>query len=601
MPAPVISERFGRYLLLHRFAVGGMAEIFLARAPGPRGPGPAGSLGQVLVIKRLKADLARDQNFVDMFIDEQRAIGRLDHPNIVRLLDCGEIDGRYYIALEHIWGESLTTLLGLCVKAGMRFPLRAALHIGIEVAEALHHAHTQRAPDGAPLPIIHRDVTLGNVVISYQGAVKVLDFGLAKFADRQARTGIGQIKGTLVYLAPEQLTGGDAVPATDIYQLGVLLYKMLVGREPVTGANDMAVMTAIARGEIIRPSNVVSGFPPRLETILLKALARQPIARFADASEFATALRQLLYPPDPDAADRMARMVERLCGDRQQRQLAFVRALLEGSAAAAASDDLWRYGQPTAEPRAIEVELSSIIDAKELSELRSDIAPDDPRSLIAEFSGVRLLVPEAVATFDRAPTLIDDQQVEPTPGIVSEVFQSLPREVLEPGALAPLDDEARTNVGPSLLELIETVPGAAVEPAANPVAETFDGLFDETSGTFAPMARYDRGAPTRIAEHPRRIDAPPTLQALPPLARTLAVAPAPADADNVPTKVSAPGFPVEEFLDAPPTEAQDETFAPVRDGPTAIAKTPARNVESALPGAEQSEPDFDIDVVVDDD
>ena len=590
MPAPVISERFGRFLLLHRFAVGGMAEIFLARTPSPptQNQNLSRRLGQVLVIKRMRAELARDQAFVDMFIDEQRAIKRLDHPNIVRLLDCGEIDGRYYLALEHIWGESLTTLLGLCSRTGMRFPLAAALHIGVAVADALHHAHSQRGADGRPAPIIHRDVTLGNVVISYQGAVKVLDFGLAKFADRQARTGIGQIKGTLVYLAPEQVTGGDAVPATDIYQLGVLLYKLLVGCEPVAGANDMAVMQAIARNEIIRPSTVASSFPPRLETILLKALARQPIARFADAGEFAAALRELLSPPDPNASERMARVVERLCRGRYEKQLQFVRSLLEGSAAAAASDDLWRYDQPAAEPRTVQVELSAIIEEQDLRELRADSASDDPRSLIVEYSGANLPMPDAAGAFEREPTQVDKQPGEPEPGIVSEVFKSLEREELEPGALVALEDTAATNVGPSLLPVV----GSVIETVPEPV----DVLFDDSSGAFAPMARFDRGAQTRIAEPPRRIDAPPTLSALPPVARSLPVGSSrAADVDNVPTRVSAPGFSAADIFEAA-TQAPDETFASNRDGPTAIAKTPTRDAVAAPQKNSKGELEFDIDV-----
>ncbi|MBN2360852.1 MAG: serine/threonine protein kinase [Deltaproteobacteria bacterium] len=567
MPSPAVCERFGRYRLLHRFAVGGMAEIFLARASGSRDP------EQLLVIKRMRAELAKDQVFIDMFVDEQSAISRLDHPNIVRVLDCGEIDGRYFLALEHIWGESLTTLVGLCAKAMMRFPLRAALHIGVAVASALHHAHSQVGVDGRPAPVVHRDVTLGNVMISYQGAIKVLDFGLAKFADRQAHTSIGQIKGTLAYLAPEQVTGDEAVPATDVYQLGVLLYKTLVGREPVTGPNEMAVMKSIVSGDLTRPSAVVPGFPPRLEQILLKAMARQPIARFADAGELAVALSELA-PAEPDAGERLARMVKRISGDRYQQQQAFVRALLAGAQADEPAGVLWR-GQPElAEPKTIEVELSSIIGVEEL---RAELAPDDPRSLIAEFGGTWLARSEAAVFGRRAPTLVDENAGGFEPALVSDVFRSLPHNTSETSAPEAQDDRASTQVG-----------GPALPQVDLPAEPTGASVFEDRSGTFAEMPPPDPAAPTKVTLQPIEIGAAESaLDSIP-------TSPD-ANPDNVPTRVSTPPTDDEEDFDSGPTV----TMKPRFDAPTLETKKPLPAALRQPEPADEAELGYDLEVTED--
>jgi len=182
MTAKKQFEEFGHYTLLHRIAVSGMSEIFLAQ------PKDADQGGKVVVVKRMKVEGGNDPEMVKMFVDEEAMLGRMDHPNIIRSIEFGKALNRYYIVLEHIWGESLTTVCALCNRKGLAFPLDIALYIGAEVAEALAHAHARPDPDGKPDPIIHRDVTINNVMLTYDGVVKVVDFGLANTSGRLART-----------------------------------------------------------------------------------------------------------------------------------------------------------------------------------------------------------------------------------------------------------------------------------------------------------------------------------------------------------------------------------------------------------------------------
>jgi serine/threonine-protein kinase len=349
---------FGDYRLLHRLAVGGMAEIFLAAdlhaAPGQ----------ELVVIKRLREDLLANPDYCEMFIDEERVIRRLDHPGIVKVRDFGKVDGRYYMAIEYVWGESLSALTRLCALQGKQFPLSLALHTVARVAEALAHAHAQRDRQGRPAPVIHRDVTMGNVVVSYRGEVKILDFGIAKSSDRLSETRAGQVKGTPVYLAPEQIQLGDATPATDIYQLGVLLYHVTVGRPPLSWDSNADLMRQIVGRKLIPPTTWNPGYPPALEQVVLKAMAGDPDERFASASELALVLRHFVAARPSELQHRLSILVSELTGNRHAEQESFVAALLGNSARAGEAPVFsWAF-----EPRAsLENELPVRVDRDELT------------------------------------------------------------------------------------------------------------------------------------------------------------------------------------------------------------------------------------------
>lgn len=352
-------ERFGRYQLLHRIAVGGMAEIFLAFDP------EADAEHRVLVIKRIRSDLCSDREFVDMFIDEERAISQLSHPNIIKMREFGVVEGRYFIALEHVWGESLGTLTQLLVLQKKRFPVGAGLYIAAQTALALDHAHRRVDADGLPAPVIHRDVTLGNVIVSYEGQVKVLDFGIAKAKDRLAVTHVGQVKGTLSYLSPEQLKGEPDGPHTDIYQLGVLLYQTLLGRAPVLGNSDAELMAAIIDGSVIPPSALIEDFPPPVERMILKCMALDPRHRFRTAGEIAEAAQRLMGPAFNEGQARLAQVVAKVTGDRKERQQSFIQNMLDGLEGEGEAADLFDWATDS-QSRRITVGPSQVMPMRDL-------------------------------------------------------------------------------------------------------------------------------------------------------------------------------------------------------------------------------------------
>ncbi|MFH1810058.1 MAG: serine/threonine-protein kinase [Pseudomonadota bacterium] len=346
---------FGHYVLLHRLAISKMSEIYLARPSKP-------DAAQLLVVlKLLRAEAQNDPELVKMFVDEEAILGRLDHPNIIRSLDFGKAQDRYFIALEHVWGESLTSVGQLCVKRKLVFPLAAALHVGAEVAGALDHAHTCLDRAGLPSPIIHRDVTLNNVMLTYDGQVRVVDFGMAKAVGRLAETSVGQVKGTLAYLAPEQVTSGWIGPHTDIYQLGVVLYKLMVGRDPIAASGMTEFVEAILRGDIVPPSQVIGNFPRPVEHVLLKALALEPDQRYASASQLATALQQMLPEEFGDGREPITRFLQRVAGDRFHKQAAFMHQLAGIEGEEPDLDELFRRPSEDPESSQMLVECSAVM------------------------------------------------------------------------------------------------------------------------------------------------------------------------------------------------------------------------------------------------
>lgn len=354
--------KLGPYYLLHRLAVGGMAEVFLAHNP------EASKEQQIVVVKQIRDDLTNNQEFVDMFIDEERVISSLHHPNIVQLHGFGEEKGRYYLVLEYVWGESLALLTSLCMEQKVRFPASAAIYIASEVAAALEHAHQHRDSMGFPSPVIHRDVTLGNVVVSYTGEVKILDFGIAKAKGRLAETRAGHVKGTLGYLAPEQILGLPVGPWTDIYQLGVLLYHAVVGRAPLTATRDVDLMALITKGHIPRPTKIIPGFPPLLERVIMRALAKDPEDRYPSAAAFYEVLRHLVAPVLPKAAASLGRLMLRITGDRHERQQAFIQALFDGQQQAQeqVEDNLFDWAFDEVDEQTESTQFSVDIDTHEM-------------------------------------------------------------------------------------------------------------------------------------------------------------------------------------------------------------------------------------------
>jgi serine/threonine protein kinase len=273
------GQRVGRYRIVRRIALGGMAELYLAYATGLEG------FEKLVAIKRVQPAFATDPDFVTMFLDEARTAATLSHPNIAQVYDVG-VDGHsYFLAMELVDGRDVRYLLREVIARDQRMPIAIAVAIASGVAAGLHAAHENRAPDRTPLCIVHRDVSPGNVLVTFGGAVKLIDFGIAKAARRRTVTHAGQLKGKAGYMAPEQCTGGVIDRRTDVFSLGVLLYELTTSTRLYRGADEYATMRQIVSGAIKPPGLVIAGYPADLERIVLRALARDPAARYPTARE----------------------------------------------------------------------------------------------------------------------------------------------------------------------------------------------------------------------------------------------------------------------------------------------------------------------------
>jgi len=271
--------RLGRYELIQRLAVGGMAEIYLARATGIEG------FEKLVVLKRILPQYASSESFVTMFLDEARLSATLQHPNIAQVHDIGQYDSSYFFTMEYVRGEDVRTILKTAVKESKRIPLSHCVKIIADACAGLHAAHEKRGNDGQPLNIIHRDVSPSNVIVSYDGAVKLLDFGVAKAAQRQAETRSGTLKGKVSYMSPEQCRGKELDRRSDVFALGILLYELTLRRRLFNGGSEFEIMTRIVKEDVPPPSKTFPKYPKQLELILMKALRRNRDERYATAQE----------------------------------------------------------------------------------------------------------------------------------------------------------------------------------------------------------------------------------------------------------------------------------------------------------------------------
>jgi serine/threonine-protein kinase len=281
-------NRFGRYELLKRIAIGGMAELFLARETGLAG------FERLVIIKRVLPSLVEDIDFIDMFLDEARLAARLTHPNIVHIYELAEEDDTYYIAMEYVAGGDLHDLS--LRRQGELLPLRDALYVVGEVCGGLQFAHSLAGPDGEPLGVVHRDITPKNVLISVDGVVKIVDFGIAKARAKLSVTRPGDIKGTFAYMAPEQARGGTVDRRADVYAVGALTYRLVTGRPAYPQVGD-SLLHAVRANEFLPPRQVNPSLPQAIEDIILRAMSLDPRDRYhtcgALRRHFADAARDL--------------------------------------------------------------------------------------------------------------------------------------------------------------------------------------------------------------------------------------------------------------------------------------------------------------------
>ena len=282
--------QFGKYTLYERIGRGGMADVFKGRIQGP------GGFERVFVVKRILPNLSDDPAFIKMFVEEAKMSARLNHPNIVQIFELGSVEGEFFISMEYVPGHDLSeTMRALWKTSGAPRPDLVA-YVGREICRALGYAHGLTDEQGNLLGMIHRDVSPSNVMLSFEGAVKLLDFGIAKaLGDTPEVTKSGTLKGKYAYMAPEQTEGDDVDRRIDIFAAGIVLHEVLTGRRLFKGANDIQTIERVRRCEVRPPSQLNPACPPALDAILLRALSRNRDDRFQSAGEMADALDEIVH------------------------------------------------------------------------------------------------------------------------------------------------------------------------------------------------------------------------------------------------------------------------------------------------------------------
>jgi eukaryotic-like serine/threonine-protein kinase len=383
-----LPRQLGRYEVIGPLASGGMAEVLLARLTGPQG------FERVVVIKRILPHLARIKEFVEMFADEARIVAGIRHPNVVAVHELGRESGELFLVLEYLEGESASGLARRLALRDAQLDHRLSIHIVSEACAGLHAAHELTDPEGGKQNLVHRDMSPQNVFITYDGQVKVLDFGIAKAADRMTRTEAGQVKGKFQYMSPEQTAGKALDRRCDIFALGIVLYEMSTGYRLFKRATDLMALKAICEEPIRPPSSLRPDYPKSLEHVVLRALERDPSRRFQTALDMRRALLRVLDDlpssdvlPEEDLADLM-----RACfADRIEIKGDMLRRVRSGS-------------QPTEVPAAETdgaVEIPAVFEDETLASTAaaSDSTRQRQRRVGAVIAGVGVILGLTVGTF----------------------------------------------------------------------------------------------------------------------------------------------------------------------------------------------------------
>lgn len=293
-------ERIGRYNVVRRLAEGGMADVFLA----------VDDAASEVAIKRIRPVLTHDRQYVSMFLDEARLLAQLEHPNVVRVFEVGQHQGLPFLVMELLDGVSVARLQRGASRANRPLSIAEVIQIGIGAADGLHYAHTRTDPARQPLGIVHRDITPRNLFVTRDGAIKVLDFGIARMEDRSVRTRTGVVKGTVQYMSPEQCRAQPTDARSDVFSLCIVLWELLAAMPLYLGESDLDVMLAITESDAPRLSTMCPRAPQLLEDVLARGLVREPSRRFASARDVRRALEHAahelqLVVPTRELAERV--------------------------------------------------------------------------------------------------------------------------------------------------------------------------------------------------------------------------------------------------------------------------------------------------------
>jgi len=523
-------DRFGQYELLERIASGGMAELFRARRTGVEG------FQKIVAIKKILPHIANNDEFITMFADEAKLAAQLSHPNIVHIYDLGKIEaGGYFIAMEYVEGTDLRTILRSGRELRLPLPVPLAVYVACKVASALDYAHRRRGAGGEELRIVHRDVSPQNILISHEGEIKLCDFGIAKADTKASRTESGSLKGKLQYMSPEQAWGRAIDHRSDLFSLGTVLHEMLTGERLFRGESDMTVLEAVRKAEVTPPSRTNPEVPAVLDTIVLKALARDPNARFTTGSEMLRDLESVLYTyaPAPGSAD-LAIYLDRL---REQQATAVSRTEAAAPVSPAA---------PRASPRApVPIAAAKESTAEVLRPIAAAAPPAEESSpeaaagagVFGSFSPARLEAEKR----KRAPIYVGIAAVVLIGGVLGVVLSRRKPEA------APGETPVPMPAATALPLVAEGAPAAAVVTPAGPAMDQRaieQEIQKQLAARRLEMQKAAEGKPT-VAQPARAIPTAAAVIAAPPTEAPVArleptAAPAlPTPAPPEPTVVAA--------------------------------------------------------------
>jgi serine/threonine protein kinase len=531
MRAVADGTRLGKYQLLRRLATGGMAELFLARTTAMAG------FEKLVVLKRILPQHAESDDFIKMFLTEARLAATLHHPNIVQVYDIGEEGGHYFFTMEWVQGQDLRRIVRAARKASVPIPLEHVLHIIAGVAAGLDHAHGKVDTDGTPLGIVHRDVSPSNVLVTYDGAVKLVDFGIAKAAAFQSNTVAGTLKGKVPYMSPEQCRGEAVDRRSDIFSIGTLLWEMTTGSRLFAGDNEIAIINRVARGDVPLPTSVRPDYPPELEPIVMRALHADPTQRYQQAVDLQIDLEDFSREHRlPVSSARMGKFMRDLFAEEiatSAAQLQSVRRDTSGPVPALPQDSL----PPV--PGVAGATAQTVVEADVL-EIPSEVLGRSPHSRVESD------VSRSSVTRASASTLgLDDEVPRPRRGWVIAVAALVGLGVVGGGAYA--------LVGPGATATAEDAPSVVIRADA-----------PEPSGT-APTASSPAPTP------PPAVAAPPVE---PPVVAPLVtgtIAPV-ATPTSAPTpKLDTEDEPVEVLPEATPAKPEPR---PTEAKPSKPKKTP---------------------------
>jgi len=543
-PAPAGPGSFGRYQLLEKIASGGMAEVYRARMSGEEG------FAKIVAIKRILPHMADNDDFITMFIDEAKLAAQLTHNNIIHIYDLGKEDAYHYIAMEYVEGKDLRSILKQASEKGYPLPVELALFVASKIANALDYAHRRMGMDGKELNLVHRDVSPQNVLISFEGDIKLCDFGIAKAATKVQQTQAGALKGKLQYMSPEQAWGKKVDRRTDIFSLGVVLYEMLTGDRLFSGDTDLTILEQVRDARSEPPSVKNPDVPKKVDQIVLKALAKNPQDRYQNASEMERDINSVLYSfqPAPGPAD-LAIFMHRLVEAAPVASDAQIDAAFAQVAAAPAPEEKKKGKGLVISKKEKVVEPAPVPAPVEVSQPAISVGEEEGKSRTGLFVGVGIgVVALAVVGFLMTRSKAPQPAAEPTPAPVATAEAApapattepaAPEKVIDPKAL---EAELKKATAEEAKKLREAAQKAAAEQARPTAA--------------APAAPGVSLAPSQPLQPPK---APPTATAVPEPTRAPEPTPVPVRPTEPPRVVAPPPA-------APAAPAPAAPAAAVREG-----------------------------------